>query len=210
MFMKVIMAVIGFACMSYALVGQAFTVEGGSDIGVFSFSSTSLGVYGVSTSGAGILGQSGSHWGLYGFSGSSVGVVEYGQTYDFDAIGPGINYGAASSIRWKSNIQNISQPLDKLGRLRGVYFDWDKEHGGMHDIGFIAEEVGKVLPEIVAYEDNGMDATGLDYSKLTPLLVEAVNAMRKEYQKKFAEQADLINELQKEVSALECTIASRR
>ena len=48
------------------------------------------------------------------------------------------------------------------------------------DVGMIAEEVGKVLPEIVSYEENGIDATGMDYSKMTPLLVEAVNTLRAE------------------------------
>ncbi len=37
-----------------------------------------------------------------------------------------------------------------------------------------------MLPEIVNYEENGIDAIGLDYSKMTPLLVEAVNALRAE------------------------------
>ena len=58
-----------------------------------------------------------------------------------------------------------------------MYFTWDEEHGGQHDVGMIAEEVGKVLPEIVVYEENGIDADGMDYSKLTPLLVEAVKAL---------------------------------
>jgi hypothetical protein len=64
--------------------------------------------------------------------------------------------------------------------LRGVYFNWDAEHGGQHDVGMVAEEVGKVLPEIVEYEENGIDATGMDYGKLTPLLVEAVKALKAE------------------------------
>ena len=74
----------------------------------------------------------------------------------------------------------IGDPLDKLSKLQGVYFDWDEEHGGAHDVGMIAEEVGAVLPEIVQYEENGVDAIGMDYSKMTPLLVEAVNALRAE------------------------------
>jgi hypothetical protein len=61
-----------------------------------------------------------------------------------------------------------------------VYFDWDKEHGGHHDIGMIAEEVGAVVPEIVSYEPNGIDAIGMDYSKVTPLLVEAIKSLRAE------------------------------
>ena len=44
----------------------------------------------------------------------------------------------------------------------------------------IAEEVGKVLPEIVVYEENGIDASGMDYSKITPLLIEAVKALKAE------------------------------
>ena len=44
----------------------------------------------------------------------------------------------------------------------------------------IAEEVGAVLPEIVNYEENGIDAIGMDYSKMTPLLVEAVNAVQEQ------------------------------
>ena len=67
-------------------------------------------------------------------------------------------YGNSSSQRWKSNIINISDPLNKLSNLRGVYFDWDEEHGGNHSVGFIAEEEGKVLPEIVLYEENAGDA----------------------------------------------------
>jgi len=61
-----------------------------------------------------------------------------------------------------------------------VYFDWDEEHDGQHADGMIAEEVGKVLPEIVGYEENGVDAIGMDHSKLTPLLIEATNALRAE------------------------------
>ena len=44
----------------------------------------------------------------------------------------------------------------------------------------IAEEVGKVIPEIVVFEENGIDASGMDYSKITPLLVEAIKALKAE------------------------------
>jgi predicted RNase H-like nuclease (RuvC/YqgF family) len=46
--------------------------------------------------------------------------------------------------------------------------------------------VGQVIPEIVVYEENGVDASGMDYSKMTPLLVEAANAMRNEYLEEIA------------------------
>ncbi|MCI0692015.1 tail fiber domain-containing protein [candidate division KSB1 bacterium] len=90
-------------------------------------------------------------------------------------------YKIGSSRRWKTNIKPIEGALDKVRRLRGVSYDWRAD--GKHDIGLIAEEVGEVIPEIVAYEENGEDAKGLDYSRLVALLIEAV----KEQQKEIAE-----------------------
>ena len=58
-------------------------------------------------------------------------------------------------------------------------------------MGMKTEEVGEVLPEIVQYEENGIDATGMDYSKLTSLLVEAVKALKKKNDK-LQEQYNLI------------------
>lgn len=77
-----------------------------------------------------------------------------------------------SSRRWKTNIRPLESALDKVERLRGVTFEWKAD--GKRDIGLIAEEVGQVVPEVVAYEDNGEDARSVDYARLTALLIEAV------------------------------------
>ena len=77
-----------------------------------------------------------------------------------------------SSARWKTNIDAISDPLEKLKRLRGVYFDW--KESGTHDIGMIAEEVAEVIPEVVGYEKDSGTPESLDYGRLVALLVEAV------------------------------------
>ena len=130
------------------------------------------------------------------------GVWGFGGVYDFYAQGPGINYGASSSIRWKRNVKPIEDPLGKIQGLRGVRFDWDAEHGGHHDVGMIAEEVGRVLPEIVSYEDNGIDATGMDYSKLTPLLVEAVKAVNAKMLNQSAARDAEIERLKKQNAML--------
>jgi hypothetical protein len=127
---------------------------------------------------------------------SGTGIDANGPTYDFCASGPGTDYGSASSIRWKSDIRRIDDALGKVLRLRGVYFNWDAAHGGRHDVGMVAEEVGEVLPEIVSYEQNGVDATGMDYSRLTPLLVEAVKALKTEVDQVRKENADLRNRLE--------------
>jgi len=83
-----------------------------------------------------------------------------------------------SSRRWKTNITPIQGALDKVQRLRGVSFDWKKD--GSHGIGLIAEEVGEVIPAVVAYEQNGSDARSVDYSRLVPLLIEAIKEQQNE------------------------------
>jgi hypothetical protein len=134
--------------------------------------------------------------GLYGvnYHADGFGVMGAGGSYDFFAVGAGTNYGASSSIRWKNNITLIEGALDKVLALEGVYYDWDEEHGGIHDMGFIAEDVGLVVPEIVGFEnasnesnwyvdDDGntkLYATGVDYGALTPVLVEAIKEQQKQ------------------------------
>ena len=167
-----------------------------------------MGVHGLSDDSAGIgiqgeVSSTGAVAAVRGIatatSGGAAGVA--GATasaagWDFIANGAGMDYGTVSSIRWKRNLQAIEYPLDKIDQLRGLYYDWDDAHGGKrHDIGMIAEEVGQVVPEIVGYEANGVDAIGMDYSKLTPLLVEAVKALR-------AEKDAQIEDLQQENSVL--------
>lgn len=82
--------------------------------------------------------------------------------------------------------------------IRGVYFDWDEEHGGQHDMGFIAEEVGEQIPEIVVYEEDGEYATGMDYGAITPMLVQAI----KEQQVIIESQQAQIDELRQMVEEL--------
>jgi len=93
-----------------------------------------------------------------------------------------------SSRRWKSNIQPLTDALEKVERLRGVTYDL--KNNNKHDIGLIAEEVGEVVPEVVAQDENGQ-ANSVNYGRLTALLVEAVK-----------EQQAQIRALQEELAAL--------
>jgi hypothetical protein len=148
----------------------------------------------VNSDSNGIIGQ-GNYIGVEGYAPGpgGHGVWGNGTAYDFYAFGEGQDYGTASSVRWKRNIEEIEDALDKVMTLRGVYFDWDEEHGGKHDMGFIAEEVGKVIPEIVGYEPDGVYATGVDYGAITPMLVQAI----KEQQRQIEELKAQVEELRK-------------
>ena len=193
---------LGVHARSTAITGSGIGVYGESDSpngsGVRG-DSANTGVYGSSrvsaTNGVGVLGASlrntGTGIGVNGRSASASG-------YDFYADGAGTDYGAASSIRWKRNIVEIDSPLEKLSKIRGVYYDWDEAHGGNRDLGMIAEEVGAVLPEIVNYEPNGIDAIGMDYGKMTPLLVQVA----KEQQKIIHAQSAKVVQLEQQLREL--------
>ncbi len=113
-----------------------------------------------------------------------------------------------SSRRWKTNIRTISEALDKVQRLRGVYYDWKAD--GKHDIGLIAEEVGEVIPEVVTYEENNKDANSIEYARLVALLIEAVKELKVENNQLRAENQALQQSnktLKTRISALEKTTA---
>jgi uncharacterized coiled-coil protein SlyX len=108
--------------------------------------------------------------------------------YDLTLNGKGyaVEWYATSSKRWKMNIETIKNALGNVKSLRGVTYDWRSD--GRHDIGLIAEEVGRVIPEVVSYEPNGKDAIGLNYDHLVPLLIEAA----KDLDRKIETQDDLV------------------
>ena len=83
---------------------------------------------------------------------------------------------SSSDKRLKDNIKPIEKPLSKLLGLSGNTFEWnDKSPYEGTDVGVIAQEVEKVLPEVVTTRDNGYKA--VKYDKLTALLIEAVKEL---------------------------------
>jgi len=111
------------------------------------------------------------------------------------AIGDG--WDTYSSRRWKTNIQTLQGALATVEQLRGV--SYDLKDSGKHEVGVIAEEVGAVVPEIVSWEKNGKDASGVDYSRLTALLIEATK-----------EQQALIEKQQQRINKQQAQMASQR
>lgn len=100
-----------------------------------------------------------------------------------------------SSRRWKENIEPLTDALDRVVRLEGVSFEWKKS--GRTDIGLIAEEVAKIIPEVVAYQ-NGK-ALGLNYGHLVALLIEAIKTQQAQLDRRQTE----VQHLNKRVARLE-------
>ena len=80
------------------------------------------------------------------------------------------NVTAFSDERLKDNIETLEDGLAKVEQLRGVTYTRD----GRENIGVIAQEVEKILPEIVLTADDEMGTKSVDYSRITAVLIEAV------------------------------------
>jgi hypothetical protein len=108
----------------------------------------------------------------------------------------------SSDIRFKSKIIHLSSSLSKVLKLNGVNYFYkasefpDKNFSKSLQIGFIAQEVKEVVPEIVTEDKDGY--LSVDYSKVTPLLVEAM----KEQNTVIENQKTEIEMLKKELDAV--------
>ena len=121
---------------------------------------------------------------------------------------------STSDQRFKENIQTLNGSLQKITSIRGVSFTWktndeiNKIKGIQTDsvdnsrlqegtqLGVIAQEVEKVLPELVYTDEGGFKS--VDYIKITPVLIEAV----KEQQTIIDNQQKQIDELKRLVEQL--------
>ena len=107
------------------------------------------------------------------FKGNDGGSVITALTLDMSAAGAATfndNVTAYSDERLKDNIETLTDGLDKVEQLRGVTYTRDERE----NIGVIAQEVEKILPEIVLTADDEMGTKSVDYSRLTAVLIEAV------------------------------------
>jgi hypothetical protein len=90
-----------------------------------------------------------------------------------------------SDKRLKDDVKPIESSLDKVINLKGVEYVWnDGSRKGQKDIGFIAQEVEDVIPEIVREKEVIFDKQEkyktVDYEKITAVLVEAVKELKAE------------------------------
>ena len=92
-----------------------------------------------------------------------------------------IAYGSPSDRRLKENIKPIESALDKAMKLEGVTFDWKESDSILklkEDVGFIAQDVQKVIPELVRENENGM--LSMRHQGIAPILLEAIKELKAE------------------------------
>jgi hypothetical protein len=138
-----------------------------------------------------------------GLSVSGVGVASSNYAIFANGVVAGVGaYVNASDARYKTNITGLTHALDKVMAMRGVQYDWRRSafpqvnFDDGKQVGFIAQELKNVLPEAVTQDPQGY--YGIAYSKVIPVLVEAI----KDQQKEKDSLTQRLNELEAAVKTL--------
>jgi hypothetical protein len=134
------------------------------------------------------------HWG--GVVASQIGIESSGRIAILN--NPGTGYEAfianaisctslteTSSKRYKENIIQLNGSLNKVLNLRGV--SYNRKENGAKEIGLIAEEVEKIVPEIVTYDDDNKKPDSVSYGRLSALLIEGMKEQQKQIEQLKAE-----------------------
>jgi hypothetical protein len=108
------------------------------------------------------------------------------------ASGTTVNYNTSSDERLKENIVDASSQLNTIKNIKVREFDWKK--GGHHQVGLIAQELQTLIPDVVSAggDDEAKNPYGVDYGKLTPYIVKAMQ-----------EQQTIIESLTARITTLE-------
>jgi hypothetical protein len=100
-----------------------------------------------------------------------------------------------SARRFKEDIKPLEGALETIEKLQGVSFRWNAELGGKQSVGFVADEVAEVLPEVVAYEQDGTSVRGLNYDSIIAVAVEGIKEQQERIVALESENAALKDEL---------------
>ncbi len=107
----------------------------------------------------------------------------------------------ASDARLKRDITPLENVLERLTEVRGVSFEWNESYdptgatAGQRQIGVTAQEVEAVFPEVV-HQADGLPYKVIDYSRLTPILLEAIKELRQEKNRQLAALSSKVEALE--------------
>ncbi|MBC7532047.1 MAG: tail fiber domain-containing protein [Oligoflexus sp.] len=92
-------------------------------------------------------------------------------------------YNALSDVRYKKDIKSLAHSLAKILAIRGVSYKWinEKQYGSETQLGVIAQEIEKIVPEVVTTGSDGVKR--VKYTDLIPLIIEAMQEQNTEFEK---------------------------
>jgi len=114
-----------------------------------------------------------SFWQVISLAGGALNVL-YSSGGGVQATGP---YANVSDASLKENVQPLQNSLTKIAGLNGVTFSWKSDPEHATQIGFIAQQVQPIVPEVVSTMVGGSNL-GIAYSSLIPVLVEAIKELK--------------------------------
>ena len=94
-----------------------------------------------------------------------------------------------SDARLKKDFTEINRPLEMVEKLTGYYYYWKESIDQNRQVGFSAQEIRDVLPEVVSEGGDGL--LSVEYGKITPLLLEAIKALKNENDRLKTENSEL-------------------
>ena len=112
-----------------------------------------------------------------------------------------------SDKRLKKDFEVLPNAVEKVMQLNGYYYYWKKGKDTSKQFGVISQEVQAVLPEITSVDSDGY--ISVDYSKLTPLLINAIKEQQKtidELKNENASQKKEITNLTDKFNGLESIV----
>ncbi|MBV8325188.1 tail fiber domain-containing protein [Chryseobacterium sp.] len=113
-------------------------------------------------------------------------------------------FDTMSDIRLKKNINNLTYGINDVMKIRSVSYDLKDGSNTKPVIGFIAQEIEKVVPEIVTTAKDKDAYKAVDYTKLIPVLVKAIQdqqAIIRSHEKSIKEMKLIIDQQAKEIKA---------
>ncbi len=134
--------------------------------------------------------------GQWGFDVDRTGNGRFGGTVTTTS-----GFACASDLRYKKDIQPLENALENIQRINGVSYHWkneefpDRNFPNQNQIGFIAQDLEKIYPEMVFTDAKGYKS--VDYARLTPVLVEALKELKNENTNLKENQKSLESRLEK-------------
>ena len=151
-----------------------------------------------SSGNGGMYRQAGGGWyNYFNVANNCMGINESTTSSSYGAYLTGAFYStgnitAYSDRRVKENITPIDNALEKVNQLEGVYYNRTDDPDKKREIGFIAQDVNEVTPELVTYAED-VDQYGVKYQNTTALLVEAVKQLTQQVKDLKTEIEELKN-----------------